>query len=107
MTPEDLAEVASRHGPSAYVLTVSDEGKPRIIHVPVVVTDGVISATVGRGAAANAVARPEAVTVLWPAADDGFSLIADGRATVMGEPGPDTAIEIAVTWAVRHRPAPL
>ena len=106
--PQDLASVAAEHGPTAFVLTVGDDGRTRIIHVKVDIDGrGVIQAVVGRGAAANAVARPD-VVVLWaPAADDGFSLIADGVASVDGEPRGDTPITIEVFSAVRHRPAPV
>lgn len=107
MGPGELAAAAADHGPAAYVLTVGDDGRPRVIHVAVdVAADGTITAVVGRGAAANAVARPD-VCVLWPPATDGYSLIADGAAIVEGEPGPETRITIRVTSAVRHRPAPL
>ncbi len=75
------------------------------LHVAVdVAHDGTISAVVGRSAAANAIARPN-VCVLWPAAPDGFSLIADGTAIVEGEPGSGTLITVSATSAVRHRPA--
>ena len=78
----------------------------RVIHVKVDIdAEGVIRAVVGRGAAANAVARPD-VVVLWAPAPDGFSLIADGTASVDGEPRPDMPITIEVFSAVRHRPAP-
>ncbi len=104
--PQDLASVAADHGPTAFVLTVGDDGRTRIIHVRVDIDGrGAIRAVVGRGAAANAVARPD-VVVLWAPADDGFSLIADGVASVDGEPRPDTPITIEVFSAVRHRPAP-
>ena len=89
------------------MLTVGGDGRPRIIHVPVTVADGVITCAVGAGAAANAAARPSAVTVLWMPAEDGFSLIADGEAAIDGEPRPDTPLTITVTSAVRHRPAPV
>ena len=105
--PRDLASVAAEHGPTAFVLTVGDDGRTRIIHVRVEVDSrGAIRAVVGRGAAANAVARPD-VVVLWAPAADGFSLIADGIASVDGEPRPDTPITIEVFSAVRHRPAPV
>ena len=104
--PRELAAVATGHGPTAFVLTVGDDGRTRVIHVRVDIDDqGVIRAVVGRGAAANAVVRPD-VVVLWAPADDGFSLIADGVATVDGQPRPDTPITIEVSSAVRHRPAP-
>ena len=105
--PQDLASVAAGHGPTAFVLTVGDDGRTRIIHVKVDIDGrGVIKAVVGRGAAANAVSRPD-VVVLWSPAADGFSLIADGVASVDGEPRPDTPITIEVFSAVRHRPAPV
>ena len=99
--------MAAEHGPTAFVLTVSDDGRTRIIHVKVDIDGaGVVRAVVGRGAAANAVARPD-VVLLWAPAADGFSLIADGVATIDGEPRPDTPITIEVHSAVKHRPAPL
>ena len=99
--------MAAEHGATAFVLTVSDDCRARVIHVKVDIDgEGVIRAVVGRGAAANAVARP-AVVVLWPPAADGFSLIADGIASIEGDPRPDTPITIKVFWAVRHRPAPV
>ena len=103
----ELALVSAEHGPAAYVLTVGDDGRPRVIHVAVDVTDdGAITAEIGRGAAANAIARPD-VCVLWPPAADGYSLIADGAAFVEGEPRPGARVTIRVTSAVRHRPAPV
>lgn len=103
--PGDLGSVAQQHGPAAYVLTTGADGRPRVIHVAVAVAaDGTVSAVVGRSAAANAVDLPN-VCVLWPPAADGFSLIADGTATVESEPGPETQITIVTTSAVRHRPA--
>lgn len=87
------------------MLTTGADERPRVIHVAVAVAgDGTVSAVVGRSAAVNALDRPN-VCVLWPPAADGFSLIADGIAEVEGEPGPETAITISVTSAVRHRPA--
>lgn len=107
MEPQDLASVAAEHGPTAFVLTVGDDGRTRVIHVKVAIDDrGVLRAVVGRGAAANAAARPD-VVVLWPPAADGFSLIADGVASVDGEPRGDTPLAIEVFSAVRHRPAPV
>ena len=105
--PQELASVAAEHGPTAFVLTVGDDGRTRVIHVKVDIDErGVVRAVVGRGAAANAVARPD-VVLLWPAAADGFSLIADGVASFDGEPRPDTPLTIEVFSAVRHRPAPV
>ena len=99
--------MAVEHGPTAFVLTVGDDGRTRVIHVRIDIDDrGVIQAVVGRGAAANAAARPD-VVVLWMPAADGYSLIADGVASLDGEPRPDTPVTIEVFSAVRHRPAPV
>ena len=107
MKPGDLAAVAAEHGPTAFVLTVGDDGRTRVIHVKVDIDEaGVVRTVVGRGAAANAVARSD-VVLLWSPAADGFSLIADGIASVDGEPRPDTPLTIEVFSAVRHRPAPV
>ena len=107
VAPADLASVAAEHGPTAFVLTVGDDGRTRVIHVAVDIDGkGVVQAVVGRGAAANARARPD-VVLLWSPAADGFSLIADGVAAVDGEPRSDTPIAIEVFSAVRHRPAPV
>ena len=107
VAPQDLASVAADHGATAFVLTVGDDGRTRVIHVRVDIDGkGVIDAVVGRGAASNARSRPE-VVVLWAPAADGFSLIADGVATIDGEPRHGTPITIEVFSAVRHRPAPV
>ena len=99
--------MAAEHGPTAFILTVGDDGRTRVIHVKVDIdAEGAIRAVVGRGAAANAVARPD-VVVLWAPAADGFSLIADGVASIDGEPRSDTPVTIEVFSAVRHRPAPV
>jgi len=80
-----LEEEVGRFGPSPYLLTVSDDGRPHATVVTVEWTDGVFVAGVGRRSAANATDRPD-VSLLWPPVDDdGFSLIVDGRASVAGE----------------------
>lgn len=102
---DDLETVAQRHGSTAFVLTTDDNLRPRVIHAVVeVASDGVISARVGASAATNALARPN-VCVLWPQADDGFSLIADGVAEVDGTPRRNAPMSIKTISAVRHRPA--
>lgn len=106
VTPEELPDAVALYGPTAYVLTGDADGRPRVTHCATEVGPGLLRIRLGRSAAANARERP-AVSVLWPATkDQSMSLIADGVATVRGEPGAETAVEIEVTGAVRHRPAP-
>lgn len=101
--PHELAGTATRHGPTAYLLTTGSDDRPRVSQVTPAISGNRISVTAGGSASRNAADRP-AVTVLWPPADDdGFSLIADGDAALVGEPGPDVTIEIVVTSAVLHR----
>ncbi len=105
--PEELAATAKDHGPSAFVLTVGDDRRARVLHVPVSIdVKGVIRTRVGRRTAQSALARPK-VSVLWMPASDGYSLIADGIAELDGEPRPNTPLKISVSWAVKHRPAPM
>lgn len=84
----------------AYLLTVSDDGRPHAVSVVPTLDGGVLTMEVGRRSAANAAARPD-VSLLWPPSEPGgYSLIADGAASVDG-----TVLRVALTWAVLHRPA--
>lgn len=83
-----------------YLVTVRDDGRAQSLAVPTRYVDGRLVATVGRGTAANAMARPN-VTMLFPGASGfEFSLIVDGDAHI-----DDEQIMVTPTWAVLHRPA--
>jgi hypothetical protein len=83
------------------VLTVSDDGRPHVVHAPVGWDGDRLAAEVGRRSAANATARP-AVSLLFPVRDDGdYSLIVDGTAAVDGQ-----RLLVTPTKGVLHRPAP-
>lgn len=97
-----LDELADRLAayPWGYLVTVRDDGRAQSLAVPTRYVDGALVATVGRGTAANAVARPN-VTLLFPGpTGEDFSLIVDGDATV-----DDDQLAVTPTWAVLHRPA--
>ena len=98
-----LRAAIEERGGSAYVLTVSDDGRPHAVHVPVRWEGDVLAADVGARSAANAAARP-AVSLLYPVRTDGdYSLIVDGTAAVAsGEDGP--LLLVTPTKAVLHRP---
>jgi hypothetical protein len=91
-------------GGTAYVLTVSDDGRPHAVHAPVCWVDDRLAADVGKRSAANAAARP-AVSLLYPVRMDGdYSLIVDGTAAVA--PREDGyRLLITPAAAVLHRPA--
>lgn len=87
--------------PYAYLLTVSDDGRPHAVAVVPDLAGGVLSAAVGRRTATNAMQRPGAVSLVWPPAEvGGYSLIVDGTASVDGE-----NVRVLPTKGVLHRPA--
>lgn len=97
----DLAD-AMQQRPYAYLLTVSDDGRPHAVAVVPALVDGTLSMEVGRRTASNAEARPDAVSLVWPPTVPGeYSLIADGHARADGD-----RLFITPSKAVLHRPAP-
>jgi hypothetical protein len=103
-TMPDLEAVTRERGGRAYIVTVSDQGGPHTVHVPVRWDRGELVAEVGTGTAANAAARPQ-VSILYPvrSAED-YSLIVDGRAAL--EPGEARRVRVTPTKIVLHRPDP-
>lgn len=100
--PVPLPELEARLSdfPWGYLVTVRDDGRPQALAVPTLMVEGVLVATVGRGAAGNATSRPN-VTMLFPGANsEELSLIVDGDARVDGD-----RVEVTPSWAVLHRPA--
>jgi hypothetical protein len=86
-----------------YLLTVSDDQRPRLLALRPEVGDGVLRFDAGGGhACRNAAARPQ-VSIVFPPAEhsDGFSLVVDGEASVDG-----SFVNVRPTAAVLHRPAP-
>ena len=98
---EGLAEAMTGR-PYAYLLTVSDDGRPHAVAVTPMLADGALRATVGRRTASNAQARSNAVSLVWPPGEvGGYSLIVDGTGSASGD-----VVEVQPTKAVLHRPAP-
>jgi len=104
--PLDRLRAALEERPdSAYVLTVSDDGRPHAVHGRVRWEGDVLAAEVGRRSVANATARPS-VSLLYPVRADGdYSLIIDGTASVATNDDGQRLL-VAPTKAVLHRPAP-
>ncbi len=89
----------------AYLLTVTDDDRPKIVAVTPTWGDGSLLVHAGGGTARNAAARP-AVTLAYPPVErDGYTLIVDGLARVETE-GEATVVRIAPSGAVLHRAAP-
>ena len=97
----DLADAMAQR-PYAYLLTVSDDGRPHAVAVVPTLAAGELTMEVGRRTTGNAAARPESVSLVWPPSVPGeYSLIADGRARVEND-----RVVVTPTKAVLHRPAP-
>ena len=80
------AAVAER-GSGAYVLTVSNDGRPHAVYLPVTWDAGRLVVDVGNSTAANAKARPE-ISLLFPVRNAGdYSFFVDGRAVVESRDG--------------------
>lgn len=96
---EELAHRLTQY-PWCYLVTVRDDGRAQTLAVPTRMVNGLLSATIGPGTAANARARSK-VTMLFPGqTGEEFTLIVDGDATVDGD-----QLMLVPTWAVLHRPA--
>jgi len=91
-------------GPGAYVLTVSEDGRPHAVHGAVSWEETAVVAEVGRRTAANAEVRP-LVSLLFPVRAEGdYSLIVDGMATVE-RTATGQRLLLTPSKAVLHRPA--
>ncbi len=96
----DLQSVVRERGGHAYIVTVSEEGGPHAVWVPVCWERDGLVAEVGAQTAANAAARPQ-VSLLYPVRDAGdYSLIVDGAASVEET----RLVRIRPTKVVLHRP---
>ena len=103
---DDLAETVERYD-FAYVVTVSDSGRPHVIAVRPVVSGHELAVSVGRTSLANATARPEVTLVFPPVDPGGFSLVVDATvASGTGSTSGSGSLRLTATWAVLHRPAP-
>src|SRR5262245_21098649 len=101
---EQLRSALAERGDSGYLLTVSEDGRPHAVHVPLRWEADALAAEVGKRTAANAAARPK-VSVLCPVRTDGdYSLIVDGTAVVQTR-ADEPRLLITPTRAVLHRAA--
>jgi len=86
----------------AYLLTVTDDGRPHAVSVSADWDGDHLVARVGRHSAANAGARPR-LSLLWPEAGrPGYALIVDGVAEIRAE-GEAFHLLLRPTGAVLHR----
>ncbi len=99
--PAQLRTQVARYGPVAYLVTVGPETRrPHVVSVVVTWDGDTLVCGAGTRTAAN-VGSGADVTLLWsPPADDGYSLIVDGPATLVG-----STVSVRPAGAVLHRVA--
>jgi hypothetical protein len=104
-TMTELQAAVRERGSHAYIITVTADGAPHAVYVPVRWDRGQLVADVGARTAANAAARAR-VSLLYPVRTDGdYSLIVDGAAVV--EPGDDgSRVRVTPSKIVLHREGP-
>lgn len=86
----------------AYLLTVTDDGRPHAVSLQVAWQGDELVGGAGRRTAANAERSPD-VSLLWPVAGrDGYALIVDGTAEVRVD-GDQATVAVKPTGAVLHR----
>ena len=99
-----LSDQLDRFGPSAFLISVSDDGLPHVVSVSAALDGDRLTCRVGRHTSANLAARPD-LTLLWPAeAGAAYSLLVDARAEGALAPG-GGPIRMAPAKAVLHRVA--
>ena len=96
----ELGQHLQRH-PFAYLLTVGEDLRAHAVAVtPTLEEGGLLMTGLGRRTSANIAERPD-VSLVWPPYEPGgYSLIVDGRATVI-----DETARVEPGHAVLHRPA--
>lgn len=96
----ELGQHLQRH-PFAYLLTVGEDLRAHAVSVtPTLEEGGLLVTGLGRRTSGNLAAHPD-VSLVWPPYEPGgYSLIVDGRATVI-----DETARVEPSHAVLHRPA--
>lgn len=95
-----LADTMDGYG-FAYLLTVSEDGRPHAVAVQPATREGAIAVgDIGNRTLANLAARPDVTLLFPPGEQGGYSLIVDGRATTDGG-----GTLVVPAHAVLHRPA--
>lgn len=102
----DALEDATASYGWAYLLTVTDDDRAKIVAVHPEWVGATLVVTAGGGTARNAAARPQVTLAYPPVEPDGYTLIVDGLARVSETEEDGSLVSIAPSGAVLHRPAP-
>ena len=99
---DDVREQVEACGSYAYLLTVTDDGRPHAVSLRPEWDGDVLIVRPGQRTMANAERSPE-VSLLWPVSGrDGFALFVNGRAEVRTEGG-SASLAVKPASAVLHK----
>jgi Pyridoxamine 5'-phosphate oxidase len=99
---DEVREQVSACRSCAYLLTVTDDGRPHAVSLQVRWEGDELVGGAGRRTAANAERSPE-VSLLWPLSGrEGYALIVDGRAEVRVD-GDESRVAVKPNGAVLHK----
>ncbi|HYH49804.1 MAG TPA: pyridoxamine 5'-phosphate oxidase family protein [Acidimicrobiia bacterium] len=99
---DELREQVAACGPYAYLLTVTEDGRPHAVSLRIEWDGGDLVAAPGPRTVANAERGPE-VSLLWPVSGrDGFALFVNGPAEVRVD-GETTKVAVKPASAVLHK----
>jgi hypothetical protein len=99
---DQLREQVAACGPYAFLLTVSEDGRPHAVSLVVKWDGDDLVCAPGPRTVANAERSPE-VSLLWPVSGrDGFTLFVNGRAEARAE-GDSTEVVVKPATAVLHK----
>ncbi|MEL6893877.1 MAG: pyridoxamine 5'-phosphate oxidase family protein [Actinomycetota bacterium] len=102
----DALEAKTAEYGVAYLLTVTDDERTKIVAVHPAWEGSQLVVATGGGTARNASARSQVTLAYPPAEPDGYTLIVDGLARVIEQPDGASLVTIAPSGAVLHRAAP-
>jgi hypothetical protein len=94
---DELRQQVVACGPDAFLLTVSEGTSPHAVSAAVTWDGDQLVVGAGKTTCRNVAAAP-AVTLLWPASGQDYSLIVDGTGEVAGD-----TVRITPTRAILHR----
>ena len=103
VTIEDIDKRLAEYGNSAFVVTMTEAGKAKIVHSVISLEDNCLICSPGKGTLKNLADSSSVSLIFPPHSDDGFSMIIDGDGQILDpEKG---SIKVKITGSVLHRPA--
>tara|TARA_B110000014_G_C20043481_1_gene542495 strand:+ start:212 stop:577 length:366 start_codon:yes stop_codon:yes gene_type:complete len=100
---EDIGKRIDEYGSSAFVITMTEEGKAKIVHTLISLEKGSIICSPGKGTIKNLIHSSSVSFLFPPNSESGLSMIIDGIGQIKDLE--KDSIKVEVTGGVLHRPA--